>query len=96
MPRFKVKSAEGYVYKKPQRERRIRFKRKYILYTFIIWIVANVFLFLAREYISNYFFSAQLPLLRVENYKKILIFAPHCDDETLSSAGVIQKALLYG
>ena len=96
MPRFKAATSEGEVYRKPQKEKRIRFKRKYILYAFVSWIVANVLVFLAREYISNYFFSAQLPQLQVENYKRILIFAPHCDDETLSSAGVIQKALLGG
>ncbi len=86
----------GVVFRKTQKEKKRRFKRKYILYIFAAWILANVLLFLVKEYLSNYYFSTQLPELSPENYKKILIFAPHCDDETLSSAGVIQKALAAG
>ncbi|WAM34001.1 PIG-L deacetylase family protein [Caldicellulosiruptor morganii] len=96
MARYKIGSQRSGVFRKTQKEKKRRFKRKYILYIFAAWILANVLLFLAREYISNYYFSTQLPALSPENYKRILIFAPHCDDETLSSAGVIQKALAGG
>lgn len=96
MPKYKIGSTGSSIFRKTKKEKKKRFKRKYILYIFFAWILANVLLFLAKEYLSNYYFSTQLPEVLPEKYKRILIFAPHCDDETLSSAGVIQGALANG
>lgn len=94
MAKYKISpQSKGKAYRRTSKEKKRRFKRKYILYLFLAWVFLNVCLFLVREYISNYYFSAKLPELKIDNYKRILIFAPHCDDETLSSAGVIQRAL---
>jgi N-acetyl-1-D-myo-inositol-2-amino-2-deoxy-alpha-D-glucopyranoside deacetylase len=40
--------------------------------------------------------AADLALLPLEGHQRILIFAPHCDDETLSSAGIILAARRAG
>jgi LmbE family N-acetylglucosaminyl deacetylase len=37
-----------------------------------------------------------LPVLELTGYKKILVIAPHPDDETLAAGGVIQQALSAG
>jgi LmbE family N-acetylglucosaminyl deacetylase len=37
-----------------------------------------------------------LPEISLEGYQSLMIFAPHCDDEVLGSAGLIQKALQAG
>ncbi|MEZ0537438.1 PIG-L deacetylase family protein [Caldicellulosiruptoraceae bacterium PP1] len=84
------------VYKKKRNKKRFQFKRTYILYIFITWLVLTVASFLVREYISNYYFHLQMNNINIDDKQRILIFAPHCDDETLSSAGVIQRAIANG
>ena len=39
---------------------------------------------------------SNLPVLKLAEYKKILVIAPHPDDETLAAGGVIQQALSAG
>jgi hypothetical protein len=36
--------------------------------------------------------AAALPVFSLAGYRRLLILAPHCDDETLGSAGLIQVA----
>lgn len=36
------------------------------------------------------------PLLSLEGYHRLLVFAPHCDDEALGAGGLIQAALRQG
>jgi len=39
---------------------------------------------------------ANMPMLFLENYRRILVVAPHPDDETLAAGGLIQKGLAQG
>lgn len=36
------------------------------------------------------------PVLSLEGYHRLLVFAPHCDDEALGAGGLIQAALRHG
>jgi len=58
------------------------------------------FIVFARDSILTYAAAAakfdNLPILTVNHLKRILIFSPHPDDETLAAGGVIQQALADG
>jgi N-acetyl-1-D-myo-inositol-2-amino-2-deoxy-alpha-D-glucopyranoside deacetylase len=74
---------------------------KHWIRNFCLLIIFLYLIFLPEFWrIFNYQFSqpslASIPLFSLQEYHRILILAPHCDDETLSSAGVIMAAIRLG
>ena len=77
----------------------IRIKKigKKLLITLSVVIVLFLIYFFGREYINNYFFR-----MRMQSFsepaagQKILIIAPHCDDETLGCGEFISRMLKKG
>jgi LmbE family N-acetylglucosaminyl deacetylase len=65
---------------------------KYLVFPCII-LIALVF-FITRD--DNSQVIIQFPKLSLDEHKKLLVLAPHCDDETLGSAGLITEALRIG
>jgi len=39
---------------------------------------------------------ASYPVLALDGHQRLLVLAPHCDDETLSAGGLLQTALARG
>jgi LmbE family N-acetylglucosaminyl deacetylase/glycosyltransferase involved in cell wall biosynthesis len=73
--------------------------RWYIRYRFILLFFALAFLF---SFIYNISAArsgvaiSQIPVIDLTNTHRILVIAPHPDDETLGSGGLIQNALSQG
>ena len=60
----------------------------------LILLLLSTVLFFSIEYISNYFVRFSLSDLEIPNSSaKVLIFAPHCDDEVLGAGDLIKKTL---
>ncbi len=68
-----------------------------ILKTAVVLALSATLLFFGREFISNYFLRIDMDNLAVpDKNSKVLIFAPHCDDETLGAGELIKKTLKAG
>ncbi|QCX34253.1 PIG-L family deacetylase [Caloramator sp. E03] len=68
--------------------------KKFISYITLL-IITFCILFLSREFISNYFAKVNLNELNINfNNKKLLIIAPHNDDESLGACMLIKKAIM--
>jgi LmbE family N-acetylglucosaminyl deacetylase len=63
----------------------------------ITFIVLAIVLFFAREFISNIFLRVSLTGINPAGKNdRVLVVAPHCDDEALGSAEFIKKTLKNG
>jgi LmbE family N-acetylglucosaminyl deacetylase len=60
---------------------------------FIVFALDNILTYSAA---SNATKLDNLPILTLKHFRRILIFSPHPDDETLAAGGVIQRALADG
>lgn len=68
--------------------------RKKFLCVFLIWMLYFIFLSLPRlSQAQDILSEASFPSVQFTSDDRILILAPHPDDEVLACAGVIQKAL---
>ena len=73
----------------------LKFKKAFVLIA--IALVSIVVLFLFREFISNYLVKINMGKIEVPpKGSKILVFAPHNDDETLGSGAFIKMAVQNG
>lgn len=67
-------------------------------------IPASLLLLLIGGLFAAYLFTPEsrsplpvdLPEISLEDVQRLMIFAPHCDDEVLGSGGLIQKAIQAG
>ena len=67
------------------------------LITVILVIAVVLLAFLAREYLSNYYVGTQLDNIEDSFLDtRLLVFAPHCDDEVLGSGELISKVIGEG
>lgn len=65
-----------------------------LLLSIIILISISFFL---REFISNYFVRLNLDAIDApDSNSKVLVFAPHCDDEVLGAGELIKKTIKAG
>jgi LmbE family N-acetylglucosaminyl deacetylase len=71
-------------------------RKRFLSYFLIFAISLFVVLYVAYHIIYDYPKLNDLAPLVLEGHDKLLILAPHCDDETLSSAGVILAAQRLG
>jgi N-acetyl-1-D-myo-inositol-2-amino-2-deoxy-alpha-D-glucopyranoside deacetylase len=73
-------------------------KRRRLFLSYLMLVVLSLFLVIYVTYriVYNYPKLQDLAPLILDGHKKLLVVAPHCDDETLSSAGVIQAAQRLG
>jgi len=71
--------------------------RKRFVYTLLI-VASSLFLlvYVVYKIVYNYPKLRDLAPLALERHDKLLVIAPHCDDEILSSAGVILAARRLG
>ncbi len=70
--------------------------RKQVVILIIIILLFVIFA-LSREFISNYFVRIDLPpLILPESGSRVLIVAPHNDDESLGAAKLIEKSIKNG
>ncbi|MGE5627229.1 MAG: PIG-L deacetylase family protein [Solirubrobacterales bacterium] len=70
---------------------------KFILYISISVLLLGITVFFAREFISNLFFRMNLPDFNpASKSDRVLVIAPHCDDEVLGSAEFIKKTIKEG
>lgn len=76
---------------------RIKKIGKKLLITLSVVIVLFLIYFFGREYINNYFFRMKMQSFNEPAAgQKILIIAPHCDDETLGCGEFISRMLKKG
>jgi LmbE family N-acetylglucosaminyl deacetylase len=66
----------------------------------VVWllIISLVLVFLIRSFLplASPQLKPDLPQLSLDNRHRILVLAPHCDDETLGSAGLLLAAIRAG
>ena len=76
---------------------KLRKNLKLILKVSLSFILLAIVLFFAREYISNIFLKISLTGINPAGKNdRVLVIAPHCDDEVLGSAEFIKKTLKNG
>ena len=71
-------------------------KRLFLSYAMLVVISLSIVIYVTYRIVYNYPKLQDLAPLNLEGHHKLLVVAPHCDDETLSSAGVIQAAQRLG
>lgn len=70
---------------------------KWVLIIGLSVIALGISAFFSREFLSNYFVRLNLDTIETPNKSdRILVFAPHCDDEVLGSAELIKKTIQAG
>ena len=70
--------------------------RQFLSFFILVAISLPLFVYVIYRIVYNYPKLQDLAPLILEGHNKLLVFAPHCDDETLSSAGVILAAQRLG
>lgn len=72
-----------------------RSERRHLLIPIVLFVVtiAGLFSSVAYNKRSRIPVSLDLQPISLQNYQNIMVFAPHCDDETLGAGGLIQMAL---
>jgi len=72
-------------------------KLKLLLKTILFMMLIAISLFFSNEYISNYFVLFNLNSIEAPAVdSRVIVFAPHCDDETLGCAEFIKKTIKNG
>lgn len=74
-------------------KKKIKFRFSRILIIVILAVIVVMFSIQPRERNAR---IDQLKTFTLSGYKRLLVFAPHEDDETLGQAGLIQRALAQG
>ena len=75
----------------------MKYKRKWLLLVSVIVLVGLLFvLFWRFKAKVGLVFPIDLYPLSLQGHQRLLVLAPHCDDETLGAGGVIQAALQAG
>lgn len=75
----------------------IKFKKKHLIVAMLIFIISFTISFFAKEYIANIFVGYtmnELDLPKIND--RVLIFAPHSDDEAIGAANLIKKSIQNG
>jgi LmbE family N-acetylglucosaminyl deacetylase len=70
--------------------------RRFLAYFMLVAISVFLVIYVIYRIVYNYPRLQDLAPLVLEGHEKLLVLAPHCDDETLSSAGVILAAQRHG
>jgi LmbE family N-acetylglucosaminyl deacetylase len=74
-----------------------RVKVKKLLFILLITLACAIFLFLTKEFIANYMVKMNMGKIDIpQKNSRVLIFAPHNDDETLGAGAFIKMALKNG
>lgn len=71
-------------------------RRRFLAYFMLVAIALFLVVYVVYRILYNYPKLQDLAPLPLEGHGKLLVLAPHCDDETLSSAGVILAAQRLG
>lgn len=72
-------------------------KIRFLIILPIVLFAAFVIYFFGEEYIRNYLSRAKLAnFSRIPSGSRVLVIAPHCDDETLSSGELISRMVKKG
>ena len=76
---------------------RIHINLKMILKISISAVLLVIVVFFTREFLSNFLLRMNLPDINpAEKTDRVLVIAPHCDDEILGSAEFIKKTIKNG
>jgi N-acetyl-1-D-myo-inositol-2-amino-2-deoxy-alpha-D-glucopyranoside deacetylase len=71
-------------------------RKRFLTYLGVFALTVSIVVYIAYRIIYDYPQLHDLAPLALEGHEKLLVLAPHCDDETLSSAGVILAAKRLG
>ncbi len=75
----------------------MKLNRKKILLIILIILVTFIATFFLREYISNYFVRITMDTIQLPmEDSRVLVFAPHSDDEIIGAGDLIKKSLKNG